>query len=59
MRSLSQIDKICHTYKTHGIARECGSAALIHKIGLFEIARVGSRGQDCVSVVYFPDLATA
>lgn len=43
MRSLFQINKICHTYKTHGIARECGSAALIHKIGLFEIARVGSR----------------
>jgi len=43
MRSLFQINKICHTHKTHGIARECGSAAPIHKIGLFEIARVGSR----------------
>lgn len=34
-----QIDKICHTFATHGIVHERRSAAPIHKVGSFEIAR--------------------
>lgn len=49
--ALLQIDKICHTSATHGIAHERGSAALIHKIGSIEIARGDSKQQHRVSSI--------
>jgi len=33
MHSFPQIDQICHTSATHGVARERGSAALIYNVG--------------------------